>query len=309
MWRARVIVLLALAGCYQPAPGAGAPCAERELCPSGQSCVAGRCQIGGGGEPDASPDGTVPTDAAIIVDAAPDAAPSMWSAPVPIPGVNTGSAESDPTMSADRLTIVFTRSGDLFIGTRASTAASFTVVALTVANSAATEASPELSPDGSILHFTSDRLVANDRDVYISTRVGTELSAPTRVEGLSTTTASEGDVAISPDGLTAIVSRSGALFRSIRASTTAPWPAAVTLGGGFGAGPAAPCLTLAGDLYFHADTDRNLYVARKAGTGYDPPVPVAELNTVGGRDAAPFVLGADQRLLFERNGELYESTR
>ncbi|MBA3818189.1 MAG: PD40 domain-containing protein, partial [Deltaproteobacteria bacterium] len=259
MWRARVIVLLALAGCYQAAPGTGAPCDERAICPTGQSCFAGRCQVGDGPATDAAADGTGLIDAAIIVDA-PDGTPLMWSAPVVIPGVNSSSAESDPTMSADRLTIVFTRSNELFIGTRASTGASFTVTALTAANSPAAEHSPELSPDGSILHFTSDRLVATDDDIYVSTRVGGgAFSAPTRVEGLSTTTSKEGDIAISPDGLTAVIGRSG-LFRSVRPSITQPWPAAVAIATSFGVNPAAPSINTAGDLYFHAGIDRNLFV-------------------------------------------------
>ena len=50
----RGLVLLALAGCYDPHPIAGAPCSESEPCPTGLSCVAHIC---GGVLPDDSPDG------------------------------------------------------------------------------------------------------------------------------------------------------------------------------------------------------------------------------------------------------------
>ena len=49
--------VIALAGCYHPAPQAGAPCNERGECPSGLRCIDDLCQ---------SPD-TAPTDAAIDV--------------------------------------------------------------------------------------------------------------------------------------------------------------------------------------------------------------------------------------------------
>jgi len=78
----RVVVLLALAACYNPILRAGAPCSDREPCPSGQACVAGVC--GGGGTEsslvDAQPEGDAPPvhDAPILIadrdgDGVPDA--------------------------------------------------------------------------------------------------------------------------------------------------------------------------------------------------------------------------------------------
>ncbi len=47
----RALALALLAGCYSPAPPAGAPCGENGACPSGMSCVGGFC--GGGSATDA----------------------------------------------------------------------------------------------------------------------------------------------------------------------------------------------------------------------------------------------------------------
>ncbi|MDQ3301565.1 MAG: hypothetical protein M3619_33720 [Myxococcota bacterium] len=307
-WPWCVVALAWASGaCYQPAPGIGAPCDERAICPTGQTCVAGRCQIGPGEIDAAEPIDSAVADAARLPDASPDALPTTWSTPVAIVSINTNGTESDPSFTADRLVVVFTTGDDMFIGTRASTTAAFTVTALTVLNSTARERSPEISPDGATIYFTSERVVAGNADVYMATRGVAGFEAPVLVPEL-TSTSSEGDVAISPDGLTAITSRS-TFYRATRASTAAPWGPLVSLGNIFGTNPAAPSLTAAGDLYFHAGTDRDLFVARKDGATYATPTPVTELNTVGSRDAAPFIAGDERHLMFDRNGELYESTR
>ncbi len=296
---------MATGACYQPAPALGAPCDERAICPTGQTCFAGRCQIGPG-DIDAANDGDL--DGQRVPDASPDALPTTWSTPVSIVSLNTNGTESDPSFTADRLVVVFTRGDDMFIGTRASTATPFTLTALTVLNSAARERSPEISADGNTIYFTSERIVAGNPDVYMASRgvAGFDI-APVIVPEL-TSTSSDSDVAISPDGLTAIVVR-GTFHRATRATTADTWGATVSLGSIFGTNPAGPSLTAAGDLYFHANTDRDLFVARKNGLTYFAPTPVTELNTVGSRDAAPFVAGDERHLMFDRNGELHESMR
>jgi len=67
-----------VAGCYDPTPQAGLPCAENAACPSGQTCVVGVCRIEGSGALDARVDGA-PDDAgpdAPPADASPDGPPT-----------------------------------------------------------------------------------------------------------------------------------------------------------------------------------------------------------------------------------------
>jgi hypothetical protein len=301
MRRAAVVALVA--GCYRPAPSPGAPCPTGD-CPSGQRCIAGTCRAERDLDPDAGPGG--PSDA-------PDA-PAGWSMPALIPGVDTPADESDPSMTADRLTLVFTsnRAGglgmdDIYIGTRATTADAFTVAAIAEINSAMRDSSPEISADGATIYFTSNR--GGNFDVYTATRAGDMWSAPLPVPALNSG-ASESDVAISPDGLAAIVTRSSGAFLATRPSLAAEFEVPVLV----------PVLDVTGDVagpsltngaaavYLHGGGTRDLYVAYRRGTIFTTPMPITELNTPG-RDAAPFIAGNGTRLLFEREGQIYETTR
>lgn len=303
MGTVRAVWLLALAACYQPSASVGAPCSETLACPSGQVCSGGFCLLPGAEPGDAGPD-----VADLPSDAAPDAAPMTWSQPTLIPGVNSSSSEGDPSLTSDRLTIVFVRSNDLWIGTRASVTSAFTVSELMALSSPGEDTSPEISADGTRIYFSSDRQSAGNGDIYVSLRIGGTFAPPTRVAELSSSS-DEGDLAISPDGLTAIVVRSNTFFRATRATPTSTWGGLTSLGIDLGSGEAAPTLTGNGDLYFHADSTRNLYVARRQGTSFAAPAPIAELNTDAAREAAPFV-STDERLLwFERDGQLYESRK
>jgi WD40-like Beta Propeller Repeat len=317
MFRAAVIALV-LAGCYRAEPSPGAPCPTGD-CPAGQRCIAGTCRADGDPGPTVEPDAAAAPDATVPVDAprAPDApidAPRSWSTPSLIPGVNSSATDGDPSMTADRLTIVFTsnRAGglgvdDIYIGTRASTAAAFTVTALTAINSAMDEASPEISPDGGTIYFTSNR--GGNSDVYVTTRSGTTWSTPQVVTAFNTGS-TEGDIAISPDGLTALVERTNDIYIATRASTAAAFgtPTVVSILDVMG-DAAAPTLTNgAATVYLHDGPTRDLYVAYRQGATFTTPVLVTELNTAG-RDAAPFISADGTRILFERAGELYESTR
>ncbi len=316
MGRIVAIVLLA-AGCYRPAPSPGAPCPDG-ACPAGQQCVAGTCRADG--EPaidaEASADAAVP-DArapdARVPDAPPDA-PGPWLTPVAIPGVNTASDESDPSLTADRLTIVFIsdRPGglggdDLYLGTRAAVTAPFTVTPLMALSSPAQDRSPEISADGGTLYFSSSR--DGDYDVYVSAFAGGAWSAPQRVDALSSSS-DEGDVAISPDGLTAIVERSGALYLATRPEVGAVFGAPVLVPElDVGGDVASPTLSNgAASVYFHAGSVRDLYVSYRQGAAFTAPAPVGELNTAG-RDAAPFLSPDGARMAFEREDDLYEASR
>lgn len=318
MFRAALLALI-VAGCYRPEPSPGAPCPTGE-CPAGQSCIAGTCRAEGDPGPDVGAEAGPPTDADPGgLDApgtldAPIDAPRAWSTPVLIPGVNSASGETDPSMTADRLTIVFasTRAGglgmeDLYLGTRATTASAFTVTALSALSSATRDRSPEISADGTTIYFASDR--SGNDDIYVTTLSGGVWAAPQLVTALNST-AAEGDVAISPDGLTALVERPSGIYLATRAQ----------VGAAFGTPTLVPVLDVTGDVaaptltngaatvYLHGGGTRDLYVAYRQGATFMTPVPVTELNTAS-RDAAPFISADGARLLFERAGELYESTR
>jgi len=302
----RGLYLLGLAaGCYHPDAATGIPCSADGACPSGQLCVAGVCGL---------TDPRSPIDAALDA-VAPDAATRVpWVMPTLVPGVNSSSTEDDPSWTSDRLTIVFSsnRNGnfDLFIGTRATTADRFVVKPLDSLNSTADESSPEISPDGTSLYFTSDRKVAGSGDVYVSLQVGSGWGPAIASVDLSSD-ADDGDVALSPDGLTAMVARSNKLWLATRTTFGLPFSTPVVVPSLAVAGTtvAAPSLTNHADaVYFHAGTVRDLYYATRTGDTFTTPVPLTELNTAG-RDDAPFVLGDERHLLFARDGDIYETSR
>jgi hypothetical protein len=294
----------------------GAPCGPNGECPSSLVCISDRCLPPGTVVDDASTDiDAADHDASTATaDAAIDAPPMLgpWGTPVLL---STGiSSETDPSMTFDRRTIVFMSEStdDLYIATRATpTDTALTSTALTALNSTSTDKSPEISPSGTTIYFVSNR--AGNYDVYRSTLSGTVWSAPALQSELSTA-GDESDVAISPDGLTAIVVDNEATNRFLihtRASTAVP----------FGAGVYHPELAVSADatgpsltngaaiVYLHAGGTRDIYVAYKKGNGtYTTPVPVTELNTVD-RDAAPFVSQDDKHMIFERTSDLYESSR
>jgi hypothetical protein len=260
-----------------------------------------------------SSDAGRPTDAATDSDRMTDSpASAPWSPPTSVPGISGVGVETDPSITVDRLTLVFMSetNDELYIATRATTNDPFQAALLSALNSSAKEKSPEISADGTTIYFTSNR--SGEFEVYMSTFT-TVWSPPTLVAELSSATP-DTDLGISPDGLTALVVHNEAqnqLFLHTRTSMAAPWEAGVvhpeleiTSDGG--------CPTLTDDaqtVYFHVGTTRDIVVAhRQTGGVFDTPTPVAELNTAG-RDAAPFVAVNDRYLVFEYEGDLRETAR
>jgi WD40-like Beta Propeller Repeat len=102
-----------------------------------------------------------------------------WSAPIPIPELNSGQLDLTPTIRHDGLEIIFASnrptSGaqDLWVATRGSVNDLWSVplnLGLTV-NSAANENFPCLSSDGKSLFFNSSRAGGfGPSDLYVSTR-------------------------------------------------------------------------------------------------------------------------------------------
>ena len=302
---ARAVWVVGLVGCYAPTAGVGAPCDERRLCPSDQVCVNGRCSSDGT-TPDA-PDVDAPPIDGAQVDASADAPPMLgpWSSPAAV-GIAVGSSKSDPSFTPNRLTVVFGRNDDVFIATRPAIGGAWNVADLDELNTANDEKSPEITADGKTIYFAANP--DGDYDIFVSTLDLTGAwSMPIKVPNWSGSS-NEQDVAISPDELTAFVAISGDLRRSVRMTKNDAWPAPVSVGVDWGTDATAPSINSAGDVYFHANNPRDLFVARKTPTGYASPVPVSELNS-GDRDAAPFIAGDDRHIMFDRDSELVESSR
>ncbi|HTL38392.1 MAG TPA: hypothetical protein VL326_34920 [Kofleriaceae bacterium] len=307
-----------LAACYQPTLHEGAPCGPGATCPTGQECRAGTCFFTTTPSDASGDDG--PEDTSMItVDAAPDAALTPpWGAPVELTSLETtADGEDDPSITADKLTVVLkaTPTGqtdhDLQICTRTALTDSFVCTPLAALNSTADEDSPEISPNGSTIWFVSDRTTAGNGDVWTSTQTGGVWAAPTMDANLSA--GNVGDVAISPDGLTAVTSHGTSLYLFTRTTTTSSWGTGVShseLVTGL-TSPAAPSITNGAALiYFHAMDPRDIYASRRLGNGnFKAATPVTELNDAALRDAAPFVLQTDDYMIFEREYDIFETTR
>lgn len=318
-WVHRLALLAVVVGCYNPSVGVGNSCSELGACPPGQQCYDGHCLIGPPGQdadtdgpaidaPDGSTTDGAPSDGAVDAPMADAFVSPTWLTPTAIPGVNTTGMESDPCLTPDHLTIVFQRNADLYIGTRANKSAAFTAVALTALNTASDENSPEISADGHTIYFTSDRVAVGNNDVYVSTLSGTVWSAPTLVAEL-TSASDDGDLGISPDGLTAVVVKGSNFVKATRATTSSAWGTPATITNTWPASPAAPSINTAGDIYLHGATPRDLFVSRRTGSTYGIPSLIAELSTVASRDAAPDIGDDDLYMAFEKDGDLYETHR
>ena len=237
-----------------------------------------------------------------------------WGTPVAVPSLNavSGQGEDDPSFTSNKLTVMETSNSpdDIFECTRPAIGQAFTCVVLAI-NSTTDDKSPEISADGLTLYFISDR--GGAFDVYKSTKSGGVWSTPAIATDLSSTMTDD-DLAISPDGLTAVVVQDPGTNHMVfftRASTAVPFANPVTHTElEITADIAAPTITNNGAIiYFHAGGTRDIYMAtRKVNGTYNTPVPVTELNTAA-RDAAPFVSADDKYMLFERAGDIYETSR
>lgn len=241
-----------------------------------------------------------------------------WGTPVELTSLETsGTGETDPSVAANKLTAVLSadtavNDGDIYIATRTALTNTFSFVALTAVNASGfDDTSPELSADGKTLYLVSNR--GGSREVYIST-FSTVWSTPTVVPFLSTG-GTVGDLAVSADGLTAAVVREGTpnrIYLHKRQSTSAAFDTGalhteLNVTGDI----AAPTITNNGAIiYLHAGSPRDIYRATLKSDGtYTVPMPVTELNMSAIREAAPFVTEADDYMIFDRSGDIYETTR
>ena len=313
----RVGLLVLMAGCYAPSPKAGAPCGANDTCPTSLVCVAGYCV-----DPETSPDASDAALADAPSDALADSMMAMgWAAPIAITSLNTPQRDSDPALTANGLELFFSSSrqggmggDDIYYTKRATTTSAWDPpTSLAGLSSASADLSVEITGDGQHLWFQSLR--SGMGDIYTSNRGPTGGSAPTIVTELSSPTEIEADFGVSPDGLTVIVSRgalgSRALYIATRSDIAAAWGTLAPLAAinGMSDDPSAPSPSNGANVvYFHADPVRNIYVSTKTGNTYSAPVPVTEVNT-SLRDGCPFVPQANDVLYFERNGDLYYTSR
>lgn len=246
------------------------------------------------------------------------ASSGLWGTPQVLSELGA-TGEEDPSLSADRLVIVWSsdRAGnvgsyDLLTATRPTVTSPFENIRnLTELNTVNYDGSPELSPDGLTLYFTID--TAAGGEVYMATRASR--SATWSAAVLRADLSSAGDdfeLAVSPDELTALVNRAGDFYELTRPSTTAM----------FSGETLRPELHVANDVasptidnggrvvYFHANAPRDLYVARRSVPGaYSLPSRVEELDTPGAREADPFISADETYMAFGCGENLCEVER
>lgn len=202
-----------------------------------------------------------------------------WPAPVVVDSgiISTGSIEQNPAISADGLTLYFSRSNDIFQAQRATPLGVFgTPTAIAELNTGAIDTLSSISPDERTMTFFSGRSGGQGgNDIYVATRP--DLASPWTSEpipGQINTADAEADSFLSPDGLTLH-------FDSDR-------------NGGL--------------------TDYNIYVAQRADVSADfgAPVLVDELN-IGATNGDSW-LTADGKTIYFSSGsflnlDIHEATR
>jgi hypothetical protein len=309
--RREVAVVIVLGACYAPTIENGIPCSQQRDCPQGQVCAANdRCELPGRDARD--------------VDVAPDAPLATWAKPQPLTTINTPSLETDPTITADGLVLVFSsnRPGgagltDLYQATRAKVTDSFdAAVRLAEVSSADADNASDLSADGLTIYLRISG------DIYTARRMTrTALFDTPTFEPMLSTAAFETNPAISRDGLAFTVTREAGLVRDLflfeRDSLFATWGLARELteistsvrdsGGAFG--------QTALVIFWHTDRDAtgfaDLYTAWRPNKNqpFRDAAPIAELNTAAAGDTDPSVTADLRYIVFECSSDLCFSTR
>jgi Cys-rich repeat protein len=327
-----VAVCLIAGGCYNARAFPGAPCTTDIDCPEGQTCIADRCELGPNEQPDAatthSSDGAMTTPP---LDAPGVAGPNGWYPATQVLGVNSTSMETDPSLTDDELTIVFTsdRAGgtgglDLYLGTRASTSDPFTVRELSELNSTSNEQSPEIASDGLTIWFSTTRVGANAL-IYTATRTSTSVpfGAPAEDTGLSKdhtgTTQNNIQIGIGSSLIAIVIELKNSSDDAEgyeRNTTSDAWvdeedlstmPGGTKLPSDFN----APSLVPDGSVvYYQSGSPAQIYMTtydENADT-FSAPVAITELN-LGSRDATPEINAGGSHMVFERDGDIYEATK
>jgi len=158
-----------------------------------------------------------------------------WTNVTDVAAVNGAGGDNDPSISADQLTLYFSRSSDLYRATRASTSAAFGApVALAAINSAESDFAPYLTDDGAALYFSSGRASdAGVAELYATQPLADGgFAAPTAVAGTGLTTGDNRFAAVTNDQLVMYFASNRAggqggfdVWMTTRASTSVPFDA------------------------------------------------------------------------------------
>ena len=166
-------------------------------------------------DPRRTADDAIPPNESAFVGDAGVCHTGTWSAPQLIGGTATGSEESDPSISADELSLYFTSNRTPSMGralwrsTRASPTDAFGAPALlSELDTTGDETEPSIAPDGLTLYYTSN--VSGMYEIYVATRPTT--ADTFTVQGVlpinGDATAARNGAQISPDELGLYYARS-----------------------------------------------------------------------------------------------------
>lgn len=267
-------------------------------------------------------DAPPPGDASADDDAA-DAMPlGPWSAPTAMPITPVG--DDDPSATGDLLELYFNRAEDIYVATRASTAAPWgPPAAVAELNTTEAETTPEVSYDGLTIYFASARMpTLGGNDIWMATRASRAAAwnTPVHVPELSSTAADGAPVMADPTTILIDTDRAGTLdiFIATRASVTDPWgtPAAIPeLNGAEAEGN--PVLT-ADKLTVYFDSNRTggseMFVATRTAptAALGTPAPIAEINSTSS-DTDPWLSPDGRTMYFTSNRDgtqrLWQTTR
>ena len=304
-----LVVVAALVGCYAPSAAVGVECSANNTCPEGQTCnlVTRIC------------DGVTPSDGGNGVDA--DVVLGPWGMPSALAELNSSNQETDPTMTADGLEIIFSSNRDgfflrLFIAKRASVTDPFGTPEPIGFQTAGDEVGADLSGDGLELHFSRPRFAA-DLDIFRATRPdrNSSFGPPERVAALSSDR-TDRNPTISPNGLFAMVDvelsqTNRDLFYFTRTQIGGTWvPAGVVSELATPAIDAGPVFDASGDtLYLHSNRNgqNELFVTSRENKNKPFAEPAVITEVGAGND--PWVSPDQRVLVFARDNDLFFATR
>jgi Tol biopolymer transport system component len=266
-----------------------------------------------------------------VVDATPPDAPTgPFGAVTVVPGLDGAGTEDDVSLTADQLEVFFDSSrtgglggGDLWTATRGSVLDPFaTPTNVTVLNGTGDDATPDVSGDGLTLYYVTDRAGGpGAKDIYVATRPDRSAAwvGPVLVPELSTP-GDEAGPTFAADGRVMMFGTDGAandLYEAGRARPADAWgPVGPVAELNTAAEDAEPWINRDGTFLVFSSTRSggaggyDLWMARRASPEdvWDPPQPIAELNTAG-NEADPWLSYDEHVIYFARDDVIVTASR